>query len=213
MNPSVEKRRWAMAVLLVPLLTLVVFLVLVGLSARGLSDAYGNGGSISVADVTLIQDRGRLYLDAKAYIDLPVTIKAGLDNGVPLVFVLTLRFFEPTAYWFDKKLNTIERRFSLTYYELTRHYRVKSLDTKSNKNYRSLSAALRGLGDIQRLPLEVNQSTSFLVDESLNDELSEDKVFAALDFRLDSRSLPLPLQPVITSSWRLASKELLWLVN
>lgn len=213
MSHSVEKRRWALAVLLVPLLTLFVFLVLVGLSARGLSKNHGHTGSITLSDVSLIQDRGELYLDAKADIDLPPTIRAGLDNGVPLIFELALRFFEPSPFWFDTELATIERRFSLTYYELTRHYRVKSLKTNKSQNFRSLSAALRGLGSIERLALNINQYPVILSDEAIEFEAGSAELFASLDFRLDSRSLPLPLQPVITSSWRLASKEVLWSVN
>ena len=213
MSPKVEKRRWALAVLLVPLATLFVFLVLVGLSARGLSRDHGQPGSIVLSDVTLIQDRGELYLDVKADIDLPVTIRAGLDNGVPLIFELALRFFEPSTYWFDTELATIERRFSLTYYELTRHYRVKSINTNTSRNFRSLSAALRGLGSIERLPLNIDQHQMTLSNDAIVFAEGDGELFAALDFRLDSRSLPLPLQPVITSSWRLASKEVLWSVN
>lgn len=213
MSQGTEKRRWTPAVLLVALLTLFVFLIFVGLSTRGLSKDYGHTGSIKLTDVSLIQDRGELFLDATADIDLPVTIRAGLDSGVPLIFELALRFFEPRTFWFDSELATIERRFSLTYYELTRHYRVKSLDTNKSQNFRSLSAALRGLGSIENLPLDINDYPVILSGDDIVFEAGAGQLFAALDFRLDSSSLPLPLQPVITSSWRLASKEVLWSVN
>lgn len=212
MIPRLNKR-WVLAILIVPMLALAMFLVLVDFYGGDLSDDGRNEGLILLSDVSLIQDRGRYFLDATVDINLPITIKAGLDSGVPLIFVLTMQFLKPSKYWFDKQLETIEHRFSLTYYELTRHYRVRRLATNTHRNYRSLSSALRGLGSIEGLPL-ILKNTSFLLSDSDTISASEsDAVVAVLDFRLDSRSLPLPLQPVITSNWRLASKELTWLVN
>lgn len=206
-------KRWALAIFIVPMLALAVFLVLKKFQAGGLSPNGRNEGLILLSDVSLIQDRGRYFLDAKVDIDLPMTIRAGLDSGVPLIFVLTMQFLEPSKYWFDKQLETIEYRFSLTYYELTRHYRVRRLATNTHHNYRSLSAALRGLGSIEGLPLMLNSTSLTLSDSETLSASDSGAIMAVLDFRLDSRSLPLPLQPVITSSWRLASKELTWPVN
>jgi len=213
MNSGASPRHWAVAMLLVPSLCLFLFLALVGLSARDRMHADRDAGNISLAEISLVTDRGRLYLDARAEIDLPVTIEAGLDSGVPLIFVLTLRFFKPASYWFDRQIETVEHRFSLTYYELTRHYRVRALETDKSRNYRSLSAALRGLGSVERLPIAINSTEIFLLDNSLSFNQSTEGVIAGLELKLDSRSLPLPLQPVVTSSWRLASKEVQWSIN
>jgi len=202
-----------MALLVVPSCILMAFIVLVGLYSYGFTRSNDDGGSIELAGVSLIQDRGRMYLDARADVDLPVTIRAGLDNGVPLVFVLVLRFFQPSDFWFDKELESLEYRFSLTYYELTRHYRVQSIGGKASRNYRSLSSALRGLGTIERLPLYGDASSTILAEVAKEEQAGNKTTFASLDLRLDSQSLPLPLQPVITSRWRLASKEVLWPVN
>lgn len=200
-------KRWILSI------ALAMFLVLIGLYGRNLSDKGRHEGLILLSNVSLIQDRGRYFLDAKVDIDLPATIKAGLDSGVPLVFVLTMKFLQPSKYWFDQQLETIEHRFSLTYYELTRHYRVRRLATNTHRNYRSLSSALRGLGAIESLPLLLNNTSFLLSDRDAISTLENAALVAVLDFRLDSQSLPLPLQPVLTSSWRLASKELTWPVN
>ncbi len=212
MNLRINKR-WVLAILVVSMLALGLFLVLKRFYAGDLSNNGRNEGLILLSDVSLIQDRGRYFLDAKVDIELPMTIRAGLDSGVPLVFVLTMQFLTPSKYWFDRHLETIEHRFSLTYYELTRHYRVRRLATNTHSNYRSLSSALRGLGSIEGLPLMLNNTGLLLGDSETVSTSASDVVVAVLDFRLDSRSLPLPLQPVITSSWRLASKELMWPVN
>lgn len=206
-------KRLAKAILVVPMLALVMYLILASIAADELSGSSGEEGLILLSDVSLIQDRGQYFLDAQVDIDLPRTIKAGLDSGVPLVFILTLQFLEPSKYWFDTEVEIIEHQFSLTYYELTRHYRVRSLATNVNRNYRSVSSALRGLGSIKRLPLRLKKTSLLLSDSAVSAISTSENVVAVLDFRLDSASLPLPLQPLITSRWRLASKELKWQVN
>lgn len=212
MNAGLNKF-WTMAIFVVSMLVLATVLMFFAFKSRATADNQADEGLILVSDVSLIQDRGRYFLDANIDIDLPITIRAGLDSGVPLIFVLTLQFLEPSRYWFDKQLETIEHRFSLTYYELTRHYRVRRLATNTHHNYRSLSSALRGLGTIEDLPLMLKKTSFLLSDADTTATSQVEPIEAVLDFRLDSRSLPLPLQPVITSSWRLASEELSWLVN
>lgn len=206
-------KRWVLAIVMLPLLAIALFSAFKIFFEKDLQEGTRKDGLIRLSDVGLIQDRGRYFLDANAQIELPATIKAGLDSGVPLVFVLTLKLLEPSRYGFDKQLDSIEHRFSLTYYELTRHYRVRRLSTNTHRNYRSLSSALRGLGTIENLPLMVNETLALLGDSDTASIAEIEAIVAVLDFRLDSRSLPLPLQPVITSRWRLASKELRWLVN
>ena len=213
MSRVADKPRWVLAVFLVPVATLLIFIALVALSARGLYGGAENAGSITLSDVSLLQEDGQLYLDAEAAIDLPDSIKAGLDSGVPLDFILTLRFLKPRSFWFDQTIAQFEQRFSLNYYELTRHYRVQATQTDTSNNYRSLSSALRGLGEFERVPLMTGNTAAFIVDEQLVFDENPAEVLGSLDFRLDAQSLPLPLQPLIISSWRLASKEFQWPVN
>lgn len=200
-------------VLLVPTATLLLFILLVGVSAKTLSNAVRDPGRIDLTAITLNQKEGQLYLDAEALIELPAEIQSGLDSGVPLDFILTLKFYVPRKFWFDRVLVNYEQRFSLTYYELTRHYRVRAIKTGTSKNYRSLSAALHGMGVFRQLPLITHRSEVFLVDDKIVFNESASSIMAALDFRLDTGRLPLPLQPLILSSWRLASEEYTWVVN
>lgn len=213
-SPDPDMRRWALAVLLVPLATLLVFIALVGISARGLSlDGYATG-SIQLEDVSLRQgEAGQWYLSASADIDLPEPIRDGLDSGVPLDFLLTLEFRQARRHWPDPLLASYQHRFRLTYYELTRHYRVYAVDTDISRNFRSLSAALGGLGNVDRLPMVLSADDD--QNRALLDAVSTDTpaVLAELDFGLDLKSLPLPLQPLIASSWKLASQEYQWQVN
>ncbi len=210
---SRKKKRWALAVLLVPLITLLVFLILVAVYARSLSVSGASKGSISLSDISLQREFGQLYLSASADIELPEPIKDGLDSGVPLDFILTLSFHQSRAYWFDRSLALYQHRFRLSYYELTRHYRVYAVDTGISRNYRSLYAALDGLGKIKRLPMALDLEDAMHSNNLQALDEMPSQVMAELQFGLDSDSLPLPLQPLIASSWRLNSEEYQWQVN
>lgn len=213
MNLAQGKRRWALAMLLVPAASLVLFLILVSLSARSISHRAGEGGNISWTHVALKKNGSQLFLDARADIQLPDTIKAGLNSGVPLDFILTMELKQPRRFWLDRSLARFQHRFRLSYYELTRHYRVHAFVSDTSRNFRSLSSALDGLGRFDSLALQTSGTSVFVVDDKLAVDNVKTVLLASLEFKLDARSLPLPLQPLILSSWRLASEEYLWPVN
>ena len=213
MRAETGKGGCALAFLLLPVLTLLVFIVLVSVSARSLSLGKTAGDTIKLSDVLLQVESEQLYLSATADIDLPEPIRDGLDSGVPLDFILTLAFSQPRNFWFDRSLAAYQHRFRLTYYELTRHYRVYAMDTGVSRNYRSLFAAIEGLGTFKRLPVVLDGEDVVHKNTMQVLEQTNPGVMAALQFKLDSNSLPLPLQPLISSSWRLTSKEYQWLVD
>ena len=213
MNAEPEKKGWALADLLVPLIALLVLLALVAVYARSLSVSDSADGSIRLSEVSLQREFGQLFLSASVDIELPEPIKDGLDSGVPLDFILNLAFHQSRDYWFDRSLAQYQHRFRLSYYELTRHYRVHAVDTGISRNYRSLYAALEGLGKINRLPMALDLEDAVHISNVQALDEMPSRVLAELQFRLDSDSLPLPLQPLIASSWRLNSEEYQWQVN
>lgn len=166
-----------------------------------LNDADG----IRLSNVLLEYDNQQLHLSADAHITLPATVEAGLDSGVPLTFVLSLQLLEPRSWWLDQTVVSVQRRYTLTYYELTRHYRVSALETDVNRNFRSLSSALAGLGELGR--------SSFELDDQQVASMAKEGLVAALDMSLLRSALPLPLQPIIRSSWTLQSQEYRWPVT
>lgn len=161
-------------------------------------------GLIELSNVELEQSSGYLQLRAGARIRLPPTIQAGLDSGVPLTFVLNLSVRKQKRFWPDSRVFESARHYTLTYYELTRHYRVSELETDNSRNFRSLSAALAGLGQLGRM--------NFPVDEQQEKLLKRKSLVAIVDMRLSKSALPLPLQPIIRSSWTLQSEEYRWLL-
>jgi len=158
--------------------------------------------TINEASVEFSESQARLSIDAD--IDLPREIKAGLDSGVPLEFIVEMRLLKPRRWLPAATLVTFQRRYSLIYYELTRHYRVRALDTDVSRNFRSLLPALEELGDLRNLMLTLTPKQQLKLSDARH---------AAVQIKLNSAALPLPLQPVFTSTWRLSSKDYSWPLN
>ena len=166
-------------------------------------------GGIDVRETALRHTPDAWRLDARADIELPRAIRAGLDSGVPLEFVLEVRLAESRPFRPDPVLLDVTRRYGLVYYELTRHYRVRSLDDGTGRNYRSLGTALDGLGRFRGVAL--GEPGTSAPDASVEpDSASAPPLRARLSLRLDGRALPLPLQSPFGSAWRLASEPRVW---
>lgn len=165
------------------------------------------------------------HLYGRAEVRLSPAIRAGLDNGVPLDFVLDVALHEARSFWFDRTVLELERRSTLVYYDLTGHYRLqvepverrvgvdwaspptshvaasaRRVARSQSRNFRSLKQALDSLGDVRALPLVVVDAV----------HPPREALSATVRLRLDDRALPLPLQPIFDSTWRLSSGERRW---
>ena len=190
-----------------------------------------DGPGVSVRAASLQRRPTSWLLDARVDIELPPTIRAGLDSGVPLEFVLDVALEEPRALLPDRRVLTANRRYGLVYYELTRHYRVRSFDDGTGRNYRSLPSALAGLGTLRAVPLGRDAGDVALADGPADgapvagsDGARGDgadggagdvdgggrALRARLSLKLDGRALPLPLQSPFDASWRLPSAPFAW---
>ena len=149
---------------------------------------------------------GALELDARADVQLPDAVRAGLDSGVPLEFVVTLDVREPHRLWPDSRRVRGRWHYRLEYYELTRHYRLGASDAGTSRNYRSLLRALEALGTLRGLTVAGAGTGTPYVEVEPGD-------VASLDMRLDTGALPLPLRPLVSSSWRVRSAPLAWRVG
>ena len=154
----------------------------------------------------------RLALDARAEVELPDPVRAGLDSGVPLEFVARLEVREPRALWPDPLRVAARWRYRLEYYELTRHYRLGSPDTDESRNYRSLLKALEALGTLRGLTVTGGEGGAPGDDDAALPELRPGDR-ARLELELDTGALPLPLRPLVSSSWRVRSRPIAWRVG
>lgn len=160
--------------------------------------------AIKYSQARLVEREQQLLLDASANIELNPSIESGLASGVPLYFNAILEIKQSNPFWLDTTVHKQVYRYSLVYYELTRHYRVSWLDEARSRNFRSLLDALASIGSVRRLPVLATQ------------ELSESQTYhATLRLALDQNALPLALRPLafVNSGWRLKSEEYQWQIN
>jgi len=133
-----------------------------------------------------------LYLDARIPLELPVTLLDALQRGVPLHFVWRAELRRPRWYWTDRHLARAVRTVRLVFQPLTQRWRLSVQEsdapeggtaalTALHRNLDSLDEALALVGRVQRW--RVASSEGLRGDERLE-----------VEFRLDVRQLPRPLQ-------------------
>ncbi len=212
----VRQRRPCILLLSIVLLSIVLF----PLAAYSLGSHSPDSGSIDIEEVSLRLIRDQWRLSATADIQLTPAIRAGLNSGVPLQFILKVDFRRPRRIlpnWLPGRvILTFRRRYSLIYYELTRHYRLQVVDTNWSRNYRSLLAALDALGRLRDvvIPTSIGQDAAHSEEGLPIDAASyKPSLEGHMSIRLDSQALPLPLQPLVSSVWRLSSEEVVWQIN
>lgn len=162
-------------------------------------------GDIVIRSAGIRTELNSWLLDARADIQLTPAMQAGLDSGVPLTFIVDFDLRESRPYWADAPILGFKRRYQLIYYELTRHYRVQAVNRGASRNYRSLMSALDGLGSLTSL--SIGRPTIMSLGTPQSDLL------ARLSIRFDGKALPLPLQPLFGSTWRLDDATHEWVVN
>ena len=148
--------------------------------------------------------RDRYYLDAFARLEIGEEPEEALLNGVELHFLVEMAVQRIRRWWIDTPVIERRLRYKLYFYDLTRHYRVENLQTGESVNYRSLTAALRYLGQINRFEL---------IDA---DQIKKSKRYnASITFSLDGTRLPGPLaaRAMVASEWNLQSEVFQWSLN
>lgn len=152
-------------------------------------------------DINIYKKDGLYQLDADTIIRMRNRPTQALEKGVSLYFDLKIELLLQHNWWPDSTVATIDRRFRLFYFELTRHYRVTETHGGESRNFRTLDEALEYLGRIRQVPLievkKVRQSSRYRVEMSMG---------------LDKTELPAPLQlqAYTTRRWRMNSNDVVW---
>jgi len=149
-------------------------------------------------------DDGVYYLDAFARLQIGKEPERALLNGVELHFLVEVLVQRKRRWWIDTPILERRLRYKLYFYDLTRHYRIDNLQTGESANYRSLPAALRFLGQINRYALIELQSLKASANYS-----------ASISILLDNTRLPGPLaaRAMVSRDWTLQSEEFKWSLN
>jgi len=140
--------------------------------------------------------------NADVEIALNPMLERALERGIVLYFVSELNLLSPRWYWLDEKVARSKQREALSYYALTRQYRLSR--GSLSQNFSTLKGALQALGRLRNRPIVANSELS-----------QEAEYIAELRVWLDLSRLPKPFQVEALSSkeWNLSSDTLQWNVR
>lgn len=121
-----------------------------------------------------------LMLNFSAKFELSHGVEEALQKGVPLVFVAEAKVRQSRWYWRDKRINTVQRVWRLSYQPLTRKYRVTFGGLV--QGYDSLADALAAL----------SSSVHWKLAEPGQTEGTG--TYVEFTYELDTSQLPRPMQ-------------------
>ena len=161
-------------------------------------------GKISVEYVSSRLVDQTYRVDAKFQFKFDKEILAALKSGVELNIDILTRIKRQRKWLWDPTVAEGLFRFTLKHFPLTDEYVVDDITNGQHHEFRSYSAALDYLGNIN------NQA---LVDKS---EISRDATYIGyIRARVNIETLPTPLQPTayISEKWRLKSSWYKWVIK
>lgn len=157
---------------------------------------------IEVKKAALVAAEDGYFLEADFDIALTPTLEDALNKGVPLYFLLEFELIRPRWYWLNEKLANARQQYRMSYYALTRQYRV-GVGTL----YQNFSSLPEALGALSRVRLREIAEPGALGKGS--------SYTAALRLRLDTSQLPRPFQIGVVGSrdWSLSSDWHRWTIS
>jgi len=170
----------------VQILTAVVLLL--GAALHSVAQEIDPGRfDVRSADVTL--ENGVFYLSAWLELRLPPEAREALHSGVALTIRLDVELVHDRRWWVDADVAELMYRYELTYHALTERYVVTNVNSRDQRSFATLFAALNDLGRIEKLPM---------IDAAI---LEPDRGYEVqLRVVLDMERLPGPLR--LLAFWR-----------
>ena len=173
--------------------------MLLGVTVLLLASPAHAEGSIRVKSVMLEAVDDGYQFDADFEITLNPKLEYALEKGIVLYFVTELNLVNSRWYWLDERIAQSRVREGLSYYALTRQYRLSR--GALSQNFGTLKEALQALGRVRNRPiiatLDLKRDMEYTVE---------------LRMRLDIAALPKPFQVETLSSkdWDLSTGILQW---
>jgi hypothetical protein len=171
-------------------------MTLLGLALLG---ATAHAEVIQIKSVVIeAMDEGYQF-NADFEISLNPKLELALEKGIVLYFVTELNLMNSRWYWLDEKVAQSRVREGLSYYALTRQYRLSR--GALSQNFSTLKEALQALSRVRDRPIIANS------------ELKPDTEYTVeLRMRLDISALPKPFQVETLGSkeWDLSTGTLQW---
>ena len=172
----------------------MLLIVLIGQASNAHAEA-----SIEIRSVRIKPANDAYEFDADFQITLNYKLEHALEKGIVLYFVTELSLVNSRWYWFDERVGYSRVREGLSYYALTRQYRLTR--GALSQSFGSLNDALQALSRVRDRP--INASEELMPDAEYTVELR---------IRLDIAALPKPFQVETLGSreWDLSSGTLRW---
>ena len=158
--------------------------------------------TIQIRSVKLEAVEDGYQFDANFEITLNRRLEYALEKGIVLYFVTELNLLSSSWYWLDEKVAASRVREGLSYYALTRQYRL-SRGTLS-QNFGTLDEALEALGRVRNRPIIANTELKLDTDYTVE-----------VRMRLDIAALPKPFQveTLGTRDWDVGTGMLRWMTQ
>jgi len=176
---------------------LLMALLLIAAALLPVATAQAEGIQVKRAALEAAEEGYQLNADFE--LTLNPTLEQALQKGIVLYFVTEFELVNPRWYWLDEKIVRSELQEALSYYALTRQYRLSR--GALSQNFDTLEEALQILSRLRNR----------IVAESA--ALKKDTAYVAtLRMRLDVSRLPKPFQVEAFGSrdWNLSSGWLQW---
>lgn len=172
----------------------MLLIVLIGQASSAHAEA-----SIEIRSVRIKPADDAYEFDADFQITLNYKLEHALEKGIVLYFVTELSLVNSRWYWFDERVGYSRVREGLSYFALTRQYRLTR--GALSQSFGSLNDALQALSRVRDRP--INASEELMPDAEYTVELR---------MRLDIAALPKPFQVETLGSreWDLSSGTLRW---
>lgn len=174
---------------------------LLSISMTAIDPAHAEA-TIQIRSVKLEAVEDGYQFDANFEITLNRRLEYALEKGIVLYFVTELNLLSSRWYWLDEKVAASRVREGLSYYALTRQYRL-SRGTLS-QNFGTLDEALEALGRVRNRPIIANTELKLDTDYTVE-----------VRMRLDIAALPKPFQveTLGTRDWDVGTGMLRWMTQ
>jgi len=157
-----------------------------------------------ITRITPLLRDDKLYVDADIDLALGTELRAAVDKGLPLYFVLEVQITAQYRWWFDKTVVDARRSYRLSYNVLTRQWRMVRADLGSSE--RSGGDWALPLPTLEDALSSLRRVRGWAVSEA--DHLKPDTRYVGrMRLRLDTARLPRPFQidALNRSTWTLAT--------
>lgn len=177
----------------------VIWLCIIMMPAKIMADSE----NVSPPDLEISVKDSDLVLNGKLGFELSESALEALSNGLPLTFETEINVVPENSWFWSRPVVSEHFMLEIKYHALSQHYLVKAMNSRYARSLLTRSSALEALKEVSDLHL-----VQLLI-------LDPDKQYRInIHTALDSRSLPVPLRPLIylTDDWQVTrgNSSILW---